>query len=165
VLSRTTQVSLPIAKAPVSILIRFGKTSGRSPVFDDRRVVEKHLEQRFVISFQRDEVCWERIAYEAVEHPARIRPPIHVVAERDGHAVADWTRVEVARNVVDHPVEQVRPAMNVADFLSTTIGCEVVTTDADALTGCALFHQVRHLDIAASMTVSRSLPWFDRNQS
>jgi len=56
---------------------------------------------------QRDEVRWERIAHEPIEHPARIRPPIHVVAERDGRAVAGGARVEVASNVLDHPVEQV----------------------------------------------------------
>jgi hypothetical protein len=55
---------------------------------------------------QRDEVRWERIAHEAVERPARIRSPIHVVAERDGRAVAGGARVEVASNVLDHPVEQ-----------------------------------------------------------
>ena len=85
----------------------------------DGGIVEKHLEQRFVISFQRDEVRRERIAHEAVEHPARIRPSINVVAERDRHTVADWTRVEVARNVVDHAVEQIRPAMNVADDVNS----------------------------------------------
>ncbi len=85
----------------------------------DGGIVEKHLEQRFVVSFQRDEVRRERIAHEAVEHPARIRPSINVVAERDRHAVADWTRVEVARNVVDHAVEQIRPAMNVADDVNS----------------------------------------------
>ncbi len=57
---------------------------------------------------QRDEVRWERIAHEPIEHPARIRSPINVVAERQGHAVAAWIRVEVARHVVDHPVEQVQ---------------------------------------------------------
>src|SRR5207245_5417807 len=106
----------------------------------DGGIVEKHLEQRFVISFQRDEVRREQIAHEGVEHPARIRPSINVVTERDRHTVADWTRIEVARNVVDHAVEQIRSATNVADdvnflVLSRTIGCEVVTTDAEALNG------------------------------
>jgi hypothetical protein len=85
----------------------------------DSGIVEKHFEQRFVISFQRDEVRWERIAHEAVEHPARIRSPINVVAGRHGHAVAAWIRVEVARNVVDHPVEQIQAAMNVADDVNS----------------------------------------------
>jgi hypothetical protein len=40
---------------------------------------------------------------------------MHLVAERDRHAVADWTRVEVARNVA----EQIRPAMNVADNINS----------------------------------------------
>jgi hypothetical protein len=82
------------------------------------------------------------------------RRPIHLVAERDCHTVADWTRVDVARNVV----EQIRPAMNVADNInSRPIGCEM-SMDADVL-------NVFHLDVAAAMTVFRSLPWFDRNQS
>src|SRR5262249_21233071 len=51
--------------------------------------------------------------------PARIRPSINVVAERDRHTVADWTRVEVARNSVDHAVEQIRAAMNVADDVNS----------------------------------------------
>src|SRR5262249_58340214 len=90
--------------------------AAQSPqMLGDRGIVEKHLEQRFMISFQRDEVRWERIAHEPIEHAARIRPPIHVVTKRDGHAVAGGIRVEVARNVLDHPVEQVRAAMNVAD--------------------------------------------------
>src|SRR5262245_66184435 len=85
----------------------------------DGGIVEKHLEQRFVISFQRDEVRWERIAHEAIEHPARIRTSINVVAERDRHTVANWPRVEVARNVVDHAVKQIPPAMNVADYVES----------------------------------------------
>src|SRR5262245_63811750 len=85
----------------------------------DSGIVEKHLEQRFVISFQRDEIRWERIAHEPIEDTAGIRPPIHVVAERDGYAVAGGTRVEVARNVGDHAVEQVRAAMNVADDVNS----------------------------------------------
>src|SRR5215470_10764829 len=135
----------------------------------DGGIVEKHLEQRFVISFQRDEVRRERIAHEAVEHPARIRPSINVVAERDRHAVADWTRVEVARNVVDHAVEQIRPAMNVADDVNSR------PIEDNRMRNCdhgrrspewtALFYPSAHSDVAASMTVSRSLPWFDRNQS
>jgi hypothetical protein len=48
-----------------------------------------------------------------------LRSPINVVAERHGHAVAAWIRIEVARNVVDHAVEQIRPAMNVADDLNS----------------------------------------------
>jgi hypothetical protein len=83
---------------------------------------------------------------------------MHLVAECDRHAVADWTRVEVARNVV----EQIRPAMNVADNINSRPiedyrmrNCD---TDADVL-------NVLHPDVAAAMTVSRSLPWFDRNQS
>src|SRR6516162_11154300 len=110
-------------------------------MFGNGKIVEKHLKQRFVISFQRHEVRRERIVHEAVEHPARIRPSINVVAERDRHTVADWTRVEVTRNVVDHAVEKIRPAMNVADDVNSRPiedgRCEIVTTDAEILNGSA----------------------------
>src|ERR1700746_1431725 len=86
----------------------------------DSRIVEKRLEQRFVISFQRDEVGWKRIACEAIEHTARVWAPIHVIAESDGHTIADWVDGEVTRDLNGHPVEKIRAAMNVADDIKSS---------------------------------------------
>src|SRR5262249_21147576 len=40
------------------------ETAQSPPMLGDSGIVEKDLEQRFVISFQRDEIRWERIAHE-----------------------------------------------------------------------------------------------------
>ena len=76
-------------------------------MFGDHGILEKCFEQRLVISLQRDEIRWERIAREALKHSPGIRATIHVIAERNSHAAADWIHFKIARNLNDHPIEQV----------------------------------------------------------
>ena len=73
-----------------------------------------------MVSLQGDEVCWEGITDKAIEHASGIWAAVHVVAERDGQALADGVALEVTGNLIDHPVKEVRSAMNVADNINSS---------------------------------------------
>jgi len=76
-------------------------------MFGDRGIVEKCFEQRLVISLQREEIRWERIGREALKYSPGIRATIHVIAERNSHGAVYWIHFKIARNLNDHPIEQV----------------------------------------------------------
>src|SRR5262245_935704 len=148
-----------------------------APMLDNGWVVEEGLEQGLVVSLKRDETRRKGVAHESIEHAARIRPAIDVVANRHGQAIADRIGLEVAGNQRDHAIEQVGSAMNVADDVDASLlrGDRLRTHEAHmARTLCRKVRsrsgrravQAVVADAAApSKTVSRSLPWFARNQS
>jgi hypothetical protein len=64
---------------------------------------------------------WLRIAHKAVDDAARIRTTIDVIAERHGQGIADGIGLEVAGNQRDHPVKQVRPAVDIANDVNSAL--------------------------------------------
>src|SRR5262245_6842315 len=91
------------------------------PMLDNGRVVEEGLEQRLVVSLQRDGARRKGVAHEAIEHAARIRSAIDVVAKRNGQAIAGRVGLEIARYQCDHAIEQVGSAMNIADDVDASL--------------------------------------------
>src|SRR5207244_7666308 len=75
----------------------------------------KHLKERFMISFQRDEIRGERIVREAIEHPARLWTSIDVVSDRHNEAIAGWIGGQIARNLVGDVIQKIGSAVNVAN--------------------------------------------------
>ena len=86
----------------------------------DRRVIEKRDHQCLVIPLQGHVAAGKRVLQQAVEHAAGIRPAVDIVAERHGEAVAAML-LGVAVNRRDHAVEQIEPAMNIADRVNPHI--------------------------------------------
>ena len=78
-----------------------------------------------MIPFQRDEARRERIAHKAVDDAAKIRTTVDVIAERNGQGIVDGIGLEVAGNQLDHPVKQVRPAVDIANDVNSALIREV----------------------------------------
>ncbi len=68
-----------------------------------------------MVSFQRDELGRKRVAQQALDHAARIRAAVDVIAERHGESIGDRIAFVLPRDLADDAIEQVGAAVNVAD--------------------------------------------------
>ena len=69
-----------------------------------RGIGEKSLEQRFMIALERDVGCRKRVCHETIEHTARRRPSVDIVAERDRQR-AGTMFFDIAFDRGDHTVK------------------------------------------------------------
>src|SRR5262249_49479950 len=84
------------------------------PVSTDARVVEKRFKQSLMVSFEGDIAPAEWIAQQPIEHAARVRATVDIVAERDDKRIAGMF-FDVGVDARDHSLEKIETAMNVAD--------------------------------------------------
>jgi hypothetical protein len=91
------------------------------PVAADGRVVQEGLEQALVVAPERDVGRREWILGEPIEHAAGLGSAIDVVAQRNRQTIGGGLRTYVSMDLIDGPVEQVQPAVNVADDVKTSV--------------------------------------------
>ena len=84
------------------------------PMGADRRVVGESVHQRLVVALEGNKVAGKRVVDQAIEHAARIRAAVDIIADGHGQAVAAML-LGVTIDGRNHAVEQIQPAVNVAD--------------------------------------------------
>ena len=73
-----------------------------------------------MVALQGDKICRKRIFGETLDDAARVRPAVHIIAKRDGQGVLDRICFQVAADRLDHPIEQIPAAVNVANRIDTS---------------------------------------------
>jgi len=94
------------------------QTTNALPITEDGWLADKLGQKSLVVAFEKDHPMRAIAGDQSVQDPARIWSTIDVIAKKDFKAIRNRSFCQIGIDVVKHPVEQIRAAMDVADSIN-----------------------------------------------